>query len=43
MIGFLLVFVLKKIAQNIFQVFHVPFCCLGIDQDIINIDYHELI
>ncbi len=42
-IGFLLMFVLKKLAQNIFQFFHVPFCCFGIDQDMINVDDHKLV
>jgi hypothetical protein len=37
------IFVLAELTQNIFQVLRMLFCGLGIHQDIINVDDHELI
>jgi hypothetical protein len=36
-------FVLTEFTQNIFQVLRMFFCGLGVHQDIINVDDHELI
>jgi hypothetical protein len=36
-------FIFSKLIQNIFQVFHVLVHHLGIQQDVINVNDHELI